>query len=119
MSKHSDIKALEAKIPEMEQIVQQRDKALRLSANQDFRDLFINGLFKDETARLTHLSTDPNLSQQDRDDALRMAQSSGYTKRFLSAMIQMGQHAEDELPGMRQTLDELRAMPDEEPEGDE
>lgn len=114
MSQHlEDIKALEQSIADNEHIIAQREKALRLSANPDFRDLFINGFFRDEAARLVHMSSDPNVSLQDRADALAMAQGAGHTKRYLSVIVQQGYLAERDLPAMRASLDELRAMPDE------
>lgn len=113
MTKHTDIKALESNIADAEYVIAQREKALKLSANSEFRDLFINGFFRDEAARLVQISTDPNLSLQDREDALAMAQSTGHAKRYLSVIVQQGYVAERDLPAMRATLEEVRALPDE------
>lgn len=50
-----DIQKIELSIEEARKYVEQRDAALRLADNRDFKKLVIDGYFKDEAARLTGL----------------------------------------------------------------
>lgn len=105
----SDILSLEQGIKDAEELVAKRDMAMKLAQNHEFRKLFMDDYFVTEAARLVQLSADPSLSPEQRADALAMAQATGHAKRYLSMTIRMGSHAEEELPEMRDTLEELRS----------
>lgn len=109
---HNDILNLETQIERAEAVVAQRDMVDKLANNREFKKLIVEAFMKDECARLTHMSTDPNLSLQDRADALASAQAAGYLKRWLNALVTMGNMAERDIPEARATLEELRANPD-------
>lgn len=106
----SDIQQLERDIKEAEELVERRNMAIKLSSNREFKKLFLEDYFVTEAARLVQLSADPALNTEQRADALAMAQATGHAKRFLSMMVQMGAHAERELPEARAALDELRGL---------
>jgi hypothetical protein len=82
---------------------------LKLSNNPEFRALILDGFCKDECARYTHLSADPNLAQESRADALAVAQAAGHLKRWINAIVAMGNNAERHLPEQHAELAELRA----------
>lgn len=105
----SDILELEQGIENAKTLISRRQAAMKLAENPEFRDIFMKDYFETEAARLVQLSGDPALDNQQRADALAMAQATGHTKRYLSMMIQMGAVAERELPEMEATLEELRA----------
>lgn len=111
---HEDILALEQGIKDSEHLLDRRQMAIKLYDNREFRKLFVEGYFTEEAARLVQLSADPALDTQQRADALNMAQATGHMKRYLSMMVQMGAHAERELPQLREALEQLRASSDEE-----
>ena len=106
----SDIQAYEQAIKDGEELVERRQMALKLSENREFRKLILDEYFVKEAARLVQLSVDPALKDDQRADALAMAQATGHLKRYLSMMVQMGAHAEKELPELRSQLEEQRAM---------
>jgi hypothetical protein len=110
----SDIQELERDIANSEALAAHRNLALKLSENYEFRKLFHEEYFVSEAARLVQLASDPALTKEQQADALEMAKATGHTRRYLSMIIQMGYHAERELPAQRQALEELRANPDEE-----
>jgi len=114
----SDIQDLEQGIKDAEELIGRRQMALRLSENRDFRKLILEDFIITEAARLVQLSADPALNEQQRADALSMAQATGHLKRYLSMMVQMGYTAERELPQMQSALDEMRGVElnDDEPE---
>ncbi|MER9436696.1 hypothetical protein NKJ04_17535 [Mesorhizobium sp. M0618] len=105
----SDIKALEQQIVAAKAVQEQRDRMVRLANNSDFRALIIEGFCKDECARYTHVSTEPGLSKDDRADALAAAQSAGHLKRWINAIIMMGNRAAEDISQMDEALAELRA----------
>lgn len=106
---NSDIQDLENQIENAKAVMAQRDLMVRLSDNHDFRALIIDGFCKEECARFAHLSTDPNLNAQDRADSLGTAQAAGYLKRWINAIIIMGNRAEKDISEMNEHLAELRS----------
>lgn len=106
----SEIQDLEHDIREAEALVQRRKDALKLSENPEFKKLFMEEYFVKEAARFVQIAGDPNLTKDQRDDAIEMAKATGHAKRWLSAAIQMGAHYEGVLPQMYAELDELRAL---------
>lgn len=105
----SDVLNLENEINNYEQLRDQRQLAIKLSSNREFKKLFIEDYFVDEAARLVQLSSDPTLTLEQRADALAMAQATGHTRRYLSMVIQMGAVAERDLPAMYEELQVLRS----------
>lgn len=105
----SDIQDLETEIAAAKELKERREIALRLSTNADFKKLVLDEYFVTEAARLVQLSADPALDHDQRNDALEMAKATGHFKRYLSMIVQMGAHAERQLPEMEIALDELRA----------
>jgi len=108
----SDLQDLQQGIKDAEELIGRRNTAIRLSTNPDFKELFLDGYFQEEAARLVQLSSDPALDPMQRADALSMAQATGHAKRYLSMMVQMGAHAERELPAMNEALVELMSEAD-------
>lgn len=53
-----------------------------------------------ECARYVQASGDPALNAESRQDALNIAQAAGHLKRYLSVVIQMGNHAERQMPDL-------------------
>lgn len=106
----NELAQLEAEISEAEQIVDRRNKAIKLHSNPEFKELFSEQYFVNEAARLVHLSSDPALTSEQRADALSMAQASGHTRRYLSQLVQMGAHYERVLPEMKKQLAEGKGL---------
>lgn len=105
----SKVEELERQRNDAKDLIHRRQAALRLANNPDFRLLILDGFCRDETARYAHLSTDPALTPEQRADALGVAQASGYLKRYLSITVQMGAHAEREMPELEEAIDQARA----------
>jgi hypothetical protein len=112
MSEVSEVAALEQQHSDAKLLVERRQMALRLSKNRDFRTLILDGFCLHDAARYAQCSADPALNAEQRADSLNMAQASGHLKRFLSLTVQMGAHAERELPNIDQALLEARAEGD-------
>ncbi len=105
----SDIQEIEAGIKLAKEMMAKRDMALKLGENFEFRKLVLEEFCVNECARLVGLSADPAMSQEQRADALSMAQAAGHLRRYFSVMTQMGNAAEHQLVDLNSTLEELRA----------
>lgn len=107
MSQH-DIEQVELTIAEAKKIVDRGKMAEKLSRNPDFKKLVMDGYFVDEAARLVHLSHDPSLPENIRNTVLRDMAGPAAFKRYMSALVLMGQNAEREILEHEETLEELR-----------
>ncbi len=104
----SELQQLEQQRADNQEAIELRDAALRLSENRDFRRLFIEMYFKTEAARLVQLSSDPVLKQDQREDALSMAQATGHAKRFLSMLVVRGNTLSREMDDLDEQIAEAR-----------
>jgi hypothetical protein len=104
------ISALERQLKQGEDQMELRAAAQRLYKNRDFRKLIVECFMRDEAARYVQASCDPALDERSRADALAIAQASGHLKRFLSVVITMGNHAEDQVQALNFELDEARGV---------
>lgn len=100
----SDVFQLEQQLTKAKLLVEQRDAALRLSKNRDFKKLILDGFCLNDCARFAQMSADPVLNKDQRADALSMAQAGGHVRRFLQMMLVIGDTAEIE---MRDLPDEI------------
>jgi hypothetical protein len=105
----SEVAQLEQYRENAKELLDRRHMAQRLALNPDFKKLILDEFCLREAARYVQSSADPALPANERADALAMAQASGHLKRFLSVTIQMGAHAEREMPEIDAALAEARA----------
>lgn len=113
---------LEQQKADYRELMAQRDMALRLKKNRDFNKLVLEEYMVQETARYVGLSADPNLTPEQRADALSMAQASGHFKRWLNVICQMGDKAEHDMEEIDENIEQARIEeenPIEDDEGDD
>ena len=103
------IAEIEAQKEDLKKLVEFRDQILKLSANHEFRKVIQDGFLRDEAARSARMAGDPNIDANARASLIEMALSAGHLQRFLSANIQMGNVAENQLKQADELLDEMRA----------
>ena len=108
------IEQLELQLASSKEAVELRDAAQRLWKNKDFKKVVLDTFMLTEAARYVQASADPALDVGSRADALAIAQASGHLKRFLSVVIQMGNHAENQIVPIEVALDEERAKGEDE-----
>jgi hypothetical protein len=106
------IQQLEGQLSQAKKIVAQRDMALKLSNNREFRALILDEFCTQECARYAQASGDPALSSENRADALAMSQAAGHIRRWLSVKVQMGNSAERDIAEVEAALEEARAEED-------
>lgn len=105
----SDIQAIELSIEEAKKLIDLKDQALKLSDNREFRNIILEGYFKDEAARLASLTADSTL-KANREDIILALQGISSLRQYLQTVIRMGQIAEGELHEAQEVLEEARLM---------
>ena len=109
----SDVLALEKQLNNAKELVAKRELALKLSENPEFRKLILDEFCVQVCARYAQMSADPGLGPVERADALALAQAAGHLRRFLSVVVQMGNHAERQMADLEQAIIEARQEGDE------
>lgn len=104
----TEVEQLEQQRDDVRTLLDRREMATRLAKNRDFKLLIMEGFMRDEAARLVQMSSDPVLKEQERTDALNMAQATGHLKRFLQMIFTMASVAEREMPEIDQAIFEAR-----------
>lgn len=102
------IEDIELSIEQARRMVKLGQMAQNLAVNKDFKELVIDGYFRDEAARMTHLYADPNISEEIRAHVHRDIVGPGAFKRYLSGIVQMGNAAAREILEAEETLVEVR-----------
>ncbi len=103
-----DIQEVEITIEEAKKAVEYAVLVRRLIDNPDFKKLVTEDYFVEEAARLTHLYSEPGLT----DDQIRWVQNDllaiGGFKRFIKNKLLLGTNAQHELDHSTEVLEELR-----------
>lgn len=108
----NQVDALERQLKETKELVERRERALKLAKNPDFQALILEEFMVQECARYAHTSADPSRTAEERADALALAQSAGHLKRFLSVCVQQGQVAENSIAEIEEAIVEAHAAED-------
>ena len=107
---HTTIRDLEAHLELNQSAVERRDALLRLTENRDYKRLIREEFLTADCARFAQLSVDPQLTAENRADALAKAQAAGHLKQYLSVIILQGNTAENTIPEILEALEEARGM---------
>lgn len=105
----TEVQQLEQQLSNAKQLVAEKNMALKLSDNREFRKLILEEFCVQECARYAQLSADPSLPANERADALALAQSAGHLRRWLHVKIQMGLVAEREIGEVESTIEQVRS----------
>ena len=109
----NDIREIEVSIEEAKKIAKRAERVRRLEKNPDFKALILEGYFTEEAARLAHLVTDPQVIQGGHLDFVQNdLKGIGALKRFLTATLQLGDIAAQEVKEYQEALEEIRAEED-------
>lgn len=104
----SDLKSLENQLNEARHLVQLKAKFERLLVNPDFQELIMRGYCYEECARAVKMSIDLNVSKEQREDALRVAQASGYLEKYIQTLVSFGNTAERDIPALIEQIENAR-----------
>jgi hypothetical protein len=108
MEVQSEVSHMEHSIEAAKQLVAERDLALKLYANPDFKKLILENFCVRDCARFVQQSAEFGIPKENREDALAMAQAAGHLRRWLSQCVQMGNTYADKIDEMEAQLVEAR-----------
>lgn len=114
MSQQNEIHEIEMSIEAAKEMVARGELTEKLAKNPAFKKLVLDGYFVDEAARLAHLVSDPNLSEEQRAMVNRDLIGIGAFKRYLQTVRQLAGMASREIADAEYELDALRAEDDSE-----
>lgn len=100
----SEVSALKEHREGILDLIEQRNVALRLYNNPDFKKLILGEFCVNECARYAQASADPALNAEQRADSLAIAQAAGHLRRFMSVKVQMGNNAERSMDELDQAI---------------
>lgn len=99
---------IQVSIDDAREAVADRDALLRLKDNADFKKLFLDGLFKEEPARLVELKAAPNMQgENNQAHMLKAIDSIGFLHQYFNRIIQLGYTAEEAIKQGELALEEL------------
>src|SRR5690606_37293914 len=104
----SEIAGLEKQLSTAKTAIRQRDMALKLSGNAEFRALVVDGFCRDEVVRNIGLSIDTNIDPDARQDALGAAKAGAYLHSYMRCLVMAGDLGERDIPKIESMLAELR-----------
>lgn len=90
--------------------VERKNKLERLFANPDFKDIFEEGYFKEEAARLVGLLTDPEFASDERQNELTNDMLGiSATRQYLMNLHRLGVSLERQIAASETELEALRS----------
>lgn len=105
----TELEQLEFQKKTNQEFIERKELIEKLQENPEFKKIILEEFCEKECAAYAKASADPNLSKEDRADALAMAQAAGHLQRFLHVAIRMGIAAENQMKDLDNTIDEVRA----------
>jgi len=90
----------------LETIIVRADAALRLSKNEDFKQLVMQGYLSDEPKRLADLMASGRLVQQSMENCTRELDAIGKFRNFMREMTSQGEMARTELASLEEAREE-------------
>lgn len=103
-----NVERIELSIEHARELVAKGQKALKLAENSDFRELVLEGYFKDEAARLVRFYSDGTLDAETRGHMERDMHGIGAFQRFMQRIVKIGEQAEADLENALEQLQEAR-----------
>ncbi|MGE8135725.1 hypothetical protein ACQKO5_19130 [Novosphingobium subterraneum] len=104
----STVAELEQQKVDFNAAIEKRKVLQRLMNNRDFKKLILEDFCVQECARYAQASADPNLSVNERADALALAQSAGHIRRYLNVLDIMGNAAENQMQRLDDAIEDAR-----------
>ena len=90
------------------------EKITKLVKTPIFREVIVDIFSTKECARYAQESADPQLTAEQRADALAMSQASGHLRRWLAIQLQMSELAARDIPDIEDEITHMRQEGDSE-----
>jgi len=81
----------------------------KLQASREWQLLMEKGFMQQDCVHYIHASVDTAILKEQREEAMKMAQASGYLKKFLEVVEAQGRYAENRLTELEQAIEEARS----------
>lgn len=107
------IQEIELSIEEAKKYVAFGDAIERLHANKDFREVILEGYFRDEASRLTLLLADQNVTEKTREHIFHSIQAIGELHGFFTARLMQREQMKSAIIQAQETIVEIQAEEDE------
>jgi len=104
----SDTHELEATLEDLREIVARKNAAIKLESNREYKKLILDGLFKEEAARLVSISAEPSMVRE-AELIMESIRAISHFQQYMRSVIQMGTVAENNLAEHMEMLEEMRA----------
>lgn len=104
----SQIERYELSIEEARKIIKQGEAVLALADHSTFREVVLEGYFKEEASRLVRLYSDPNIDKVAREFIERDMHGIGAFQRYMQRFVRMGDQAQRDLESAEAFLEEAR-----------
>lgn len=89
--------------------VTRKDKLVKLSQTDEFKEIFEDGYFRDEAARLVSLLSDPEFSAEDKqNELLNDMIGISSTRQYLMNVHRLGMSLERQIAASENELEEIR-----------
>lgn len=109
----NDIETVELSIQEARKYVARRDAAIRLADNRDFKNLILDGYFKEEAARLTGLLGERPAPGETlpftREMIMADLEAIAALQRYMRLIVQQGDIMEKEIDVNTEALSVMRS----------
>ena len=104
----AQIHAIEENIKEAKKIAALGDTLERLRNNKDFREIIMDGYFKEEAIRLVHLKSDPSMqSAESQKSILAQMDAIGSLDQYFRTVYHNASQAHKAIDAGHEMLDEL------------
>lgn len=107
-----ELKQLEFQKETNEHFIKRMQLIEKLQNNYAFKKVILEEFCEKECAAYAKASGDANLTKEDRESAMAIAQAAGHLQRFLQVCIRMGLNAQSQMEELNNTIDEVRANND-------
>lgn len=103
-----EMEQIELSIAHAEAAIAKRDCVDRLTNNKDFKEVILDGYFKDEASRLVLLKADPSLQGEVEQKSIdNQINAIGYVRQYFNTVLQLGNMASNSIEEDRNTRNEL------------
>jgi hypothetical protein len=104
------VEEIEISIKEAKKHVDKMHSLQKLTNNQDFIKVILEGYFENEASRLVLLKADSNMQDEANQTHINKAiDSVGYLRQYFSAVMQLGRMAEKSIDESEATKQEMLA----------
>lgn len=104
------IEQIELSIEQAKGMVDNMKSLRNLTNNPDFKNIILDGYFRDEASRVVLLKADPSMQKEfDQAYLTNSIIAIGYLRQYLSSIMQMGQQAERDIFNAEKTREEILA----------